>query len=132
MLHASCFCKAIEFELSGNLRAPRHCYCAYCTKFAGTSPASWVAVNRRDIKLNSQGAVTRFDSGGGIRCFCANCGSPVWFESKEDDELVMLPLGVLDDGDIPSPGMHIWVTSKPGWCAIHDELPQHEKGPDDS
>ena len=75
--------------------------------------------------------MTRFDSGGGIRCFCSSCGSPVWFESKEDEDIVMLPLGVLDDGNIPSPDMHIWVTSKPGWCAIHDELPQHDTYSDD-
>lgn len=85
---------------------------------------------KQDIRRKTDGAVTRFDSGGGIRCFCAACGSPVWFESKQDDDVVMIPLGALDNGRVPAPDMHIWVSSRPGWCAIHDELPQYETYPD--
>ena len=73
--------------------------------------------------------VARFNSGGGIRCFCGTCGSPVWFESLDHPEIVGIPLGVLDDGEIPSPEMHLWVQSKPQWCAINDHLPQHQQGP---
>lgn len=129
MIRASCLCGSIRFELAGELQAPRYCYCVHCTKFAGTSPASWIMARRRDIVRSTNGDVTRFDSGRGNRCFCTACGSPVWFESKDDDDVVMLPLGVLDDADIPPPRMHIWVSSKPGWCAIHDELPQYARGP---
>lgn len=130
MLSASCLCESIRFELHGALRAPRYCHCKHCTKFAGTSPASWIMARRRDLIRITGGAITRYDSGGGIRCFCTTCGSPLWFESKQRDDIVMLPLGVLDDGDVPSPGMHIWVASKPRWCVIHDGLPQYDRNPD--
>lgn len=129
MLSASCLCNSIRFEIHGELQEPRYCYCVHCTKFAGTSPASWARVNRHDIKLKKQGATTRFDSGRGYRCFCATCGSPVWFESKDSSDIVMLPMGVVDDGDVPAPDRHIWVSSKPRWCAIRDELPQHATSP---
>ena len=129
MRSASCLCESIRFELRGELQAPRYCYCVHCTKFAGTSPASWIMARRQDIHWTTRGTVTRFDSGGGIRCFCSTCGSPVWFESKEDLDTLMLPLGVLDAADVPPPRMHMWVSSKPQWCAIHDDLPQHQTNP---
>ncbi len=129
MIAASCLCESHRFELQGELRAPRFCYCIHCTKFAGTSPASWIMARRRDLVPITEGAISRYDSGRGIRCFCATCGSPLWFESKENDDVVMLPMGVLDDSDVASPDMHIWVDSKPAWCAIHDDLPQHATYP---
>ena len=73
--------------------------------------------------------VAKFNSGRGLRCFCSNCGSPVWFESLDYPEIVAIPLGVLDSGEIPAPEMHLWTQSKPTWCVINDELPQHETHP---
>lgn len=73
--------------------------------------------------------VSKFNSGRGIRCFCSQCGSPLWFESIDHPEIVAIPLGVLDNADVPAPDMHLWVKSKPDWCAINDELPQHDGNP---
>lgn len=132
MIRASCLCESTRFELRGELQAPRYCYCKHCTRFAGTSPATWIMAKRRDLVTITEGAITRYDSGGGIRCFCATCGSPLWFESKQNDDIVMLPMGVLDDGDVPPPEMHIWVASKPHWCTISDGLPRYDENPHQS
>lgn len=86
--------------------------------------------DRSKLALNSKASVKKFNSGKGLRCFCGNCGSPVWFESLDHAAIVAIPLGVLDDGDIPTPEMHIWTRSKPDWCAITDSLPQHETYPE--
>jgi hypothetical protein len=53
----------------------------------------------------------------------------VWFESLDYPEIVAIPLGVLDDGNIPTPEMHLWTQSKPDWCVINDTLPQHKTNP---
>ena len=74
--------------------------------------------------------IGRYDSGHGIRCFCKQCGSPVCFESKDFPGIMGVPLGVRDSGEIPQPEMHLWVNSKPEWCAINDDLPQFAEGPD--
>ena len=130
MNHGSCLCGTTKFTLRGELHSARYCHCTNCTKFAGTSPATWAIADSKLLELNSPEApVTRFDSGRGTRCFCAKCGSPVWFESHEHPEIVAIPLGVLDDGDIPAPRMHLWTRSKPGWCTINDNLPQHRTNP---
>ena len=73
--------------------------------------------------------VGRFNSGQGIRCFCQNCGSAVWFESIEFPDIVGIPLGAIDSGNPPPPEMHLWVSSKPDWCNILDTLPQHDTFP---
>jgi len=32
-------------------------------------------------------------------------------------------------GAIPAPEMHLWVKSRPDWCSILDDLPQHQADP---
>jgi len=131
MHQGSCLCGAISFSINGDLRSARYCYCSHCTKFAGTCPATWAITKTAKLKLADSGVrISKFNSGGGLRCFCAHCGSPVWFESLDYPEIVAIPLGVLDDDDIPAPKMHIWTRSKPGWCTIHDNLPQHDTNPE--
>jgi hypothetical protein len=75
------------------------------------------------------GPVSRYVSGRGIRCFCSACGSPLWFESRESSDILALPMGIFDEGDLPRPAMHIWTGSKPAWCEILDDLPRHETDP---
>jgi hypothetical protein len=84
---------------------------------------------KQQVTLTADGPLTKYDSGRGVRCFCSTCGSPVWFESKDYSDIVMIPLGVLDEGNIPAPDAHVFVGSKPGWCSIHDDLPQHDAHP---
>ncbi len=133
MMHGSCLCGAIAFTLDGELRAPRYCYCRHCTKLAGTAPAAWAMAKSANLDVTtSEKTLARYDSGRGLRCFCTRCGAPVWFESKDFPDIIAIPLGVLDDGEIPSPEVHIWVTSKPDWCNICDDLPQHSRYPEQS
>lgn len=131
MFTGSCMCNSIRFELSSELKSPRYCHCSNCVKFAGASPAAWAMANKNDLKVLSENvAVTKYNSGRGLRCFCQNCGCGVWFESLDFPEIVGIPLGIIDAGDIPRPVQHLWVNSKPDWCTINDELPQHEQGPE--
>ncbi|NKB35513.1 MAG: GFA family protein [Pseudomonadales bacterium] len=131
MFTGSCLCQAIRFELNGELSSPRYCHCNKCVKFSGTSPAAWAMATSAELSLvNPNAEVTKFNSGRGLRCFCSNCGSGVWFESIDFPEIVGIPLGVIDEGEIPTPEQHLWVNSKPDWCTINDELPQREQGPE--
>jgi len=130
MIDCSCLCKKITFQLDGNLQSVRLCYCTNCRKFAGTSPAAWAMANSADLSSPRDAAVGRFDSGKGIRCFCLDCGSPLWFESKDYPGIVGIPLGVVDTGDIPEPEKHLWVQSNPAWCSIIDDKPKFVGGPD--
>lgn len=132
MIQGACLCGATAFRLDGALYSVRYCHCASCRKFSGTSPAAWAMADATKLTVTSSRApIGRFNSGSGIRCFCSECGSPTWFESLDYPNIVGIPLGALDDsgGVIPKPEMHLWVQSKPKWCAILDELPQYRQGP---
>ncbi len=132
-VEGSCLCGAVTFVLRGELTAVRRCWCTNCRKFSGTSPATWAMAKTAGMTRQGEKHVGRFDSGRGIRCFCRACGAPVWFESIEYPDIVGIPLGVIDRGEIPPPEMELWVRSKPDWCPSDGEgLPQFDRGPESS
>lgn len=130
MSEGSCLCGGVTFEVRGGILNPRYCHCANCRKFAGTAPAAWAMVRTEDFVLTSPEAhVTRYDSGGGLRVFCATCGSSLWYEPKGLDEYRGVALGAFDSGHVPAPTMHLWTKSKASWVSIADGLTQHETFP---
>ena len=131
MIQGSCLCGANRFELNGELRDARYCHCENCRKFSGTSPAAWAMADSASLELQP-GPLGRYNSGQGIRNFCTQCGSAILFESIDYPEIVAIPLGVIDRGNIPAPVMHLWAGSEPGWCTLSDDLPSYEQGPPES
>ena len=131
LLQGSCLCRAVCFTLSGSVTAVRYCHCANCRKFAGTSPAAWGMAQTTQLKITTlDSKIGKYNSGRGSRCFCSNCGSPLWFESIEHPKMLAIPLGVLDNDRLPAPEQHIWTQSNPSWCSINDDLPQHPNYPE--
>jgi hypothetical protein len=130
MLKGRCLCGRVSFEIHGAIHSARYCHCATCRKFSGTACAAWGVIQANHlIVTGAESGVTRFDSGGGLRAFCSSCGSPLWYEPANVPAFRGIPLGVIDEGDIPTPEMHVWMKSKVSWASIEDELPRHETHP---
>lgn len=130
MSRGSCLCKKVSIEIRGAIHNARFCHCSNCRKFSGTAFAAWGLVETRHFIVNAASSdVTRYDSGGGLRAFCSSCGSPLWYEPANVPAFRGVPLGVVDEGDVPTPGMHVWTKSKAAWASIDDTLPQHDTHP---
>ncbi len=130
MMKGTCLCKSVSFEINGTVHNGRYCHCSNCRKFSGTAYAAWGLVpTEQFIVTPSEGGVTRYDSGGGLRAFCSTCGSPLWFEPAGLPQYRGIPLGAIDDRDVPAPLMHVWTKSKAPWVTVADDLPQHETHP---
>jgi hypothetical protein len=79
-MKGSCLCKAVSFDISGTVHNGRYCHCSNCRKFSGTAYAAWGLVPTEQFSVTpSEGGVTKYDSGGGLRAFCSTCVA-TWFE----------------------------------------------------
>ncbi len=130
MINGSCLCGAVSFTIDGSINSARFCHCGKCRKFSGSSAGVWASAERSQLSVSTQeSSVSKFDSGAGLRCFCRHCGSPVWFESKDYADLVMIPLGALDSGEVSAPDMRIFMASKATWDHPDEELVWHDTVP---
>ena len=129
-MKGSCLCKAVSFEIDGTVHNARYCHCSNCRKFSGTAYAAWGLVPTAQFAVTpTDSGVTKFDSGGGLRVFCSTCGSPLWYEPAGLPQYRGIPLGAIDDRDVPTPQMHLWTQSKAPWVSVTDDLPQHATHP---
>jgi len=124
----SCLCRAVRFEVSGELQPIEICYCKQCRKAQGGAMATNIPVRREQFRV-TQGLsrLQEFESTSGkFRAFCSRCGSPLYSRLAANPRVMRLRAGALD-GELPvRPALHAFVGSKADWWSINDELPQFD------
>jgi hypothetical protein len=125
MIHGSCLCGAVCFELDGRAQFINFCHCSMCRKAHGSAFGSFLHADGTLFRwLSGQSSIRSYESSpGNFRSFCQICGSrlPV-LEDKGTH--VIIPAGALDDDPIVRPIVHIHTAAKAPWYAIEDTLPQ--------
>ncbi len=131
MLHGSCLCGGIRYEINGKLADALNCHCSMCRKAQGAAFRSRARVRTADFRLISGEELLTFyqSSPGTHRGFCRACGSPIVSKFDADPSVLGLPLGALDDDPGLRPRLHVYVASKAPWFTITDDLPQFAERP---
>jgi hypothetical protein len=139
VLHGTCLCGGVKFEITGPLLRVLNCHCSRCRKQHGAAFRSRARVRIEDFRwIEGEELVKYYESSPGfLRGFCGQCGSPIvnrpgpnWkFASVYPFAMSEfgIPLGILDDDPEVRPERHIFVGSKAPWFEITDDLPQHEE-----
>ena len=130
MIHGSCLCGQVRFELDGALEFINHCHCSMCRKVHGAAFGTFLHADGRGFHWTAgESLVERYPSSpGNYRAFCRICGSNMPVLENGDTE-VIVPAGALDDDPGIRPIVHIHVASKAPWHAITDALPQYPAYP---
>jgi len=126
MHQGSCLCGAIRFTIDADIRRFHHCHCQTCRKVHATvyGSSALVEASHFQISSGSESIASYESSPGKVRYFCSQCGTHVFARSARDANDIILRLGTLD-GDLGIKAMgHIWVSHKPDWYDITDDLPQ--------
>jgi hypothetical protein len=133
VIHGSCLCGAVRFQLDGAPQFINHCHCSMCRKVHGAAFGSFLHADGRGFRwLSGEAQVQGYNSSpGNVRAFCKNCGSnmPVL---EDEGAHVIIPAGSLDDDPHIRPIVHIHTASKAPWFEITDALPQFAAFPPES
>lgn len=130
MIHGSCLCGKVTFQLAAQPQLINFCHCSMCRKATGSAFGSFLHADGETFKwLSGETAITQFQSSANnLRSFCSACGSivPVL---EADGAHVIIPAGSLDNDPGVRPIVHIFVGSKAPWFDISDSLPQFAEFP---
>ncbi|PZX58554.1 GFA family protein [Cereibacter changlensis] len=121
-LRASCLCGALRFTLPGPAGEITACHCRQCRTLSGHSAASFDAEEASLQWEDRQGLAEYRTAGGGVRGFCAGCGSSLWFRAA--DGAFSVEAGCIDGPTDGRLARHIHVADKGGYHALDDGLPQ--------
>jgi hypothetical protein len=118
-----CLCGQVRYEVRGPLRDIVACHCSQCRRTTGHFMASTAAQKAHITFVRDEGLKWYQSSDEARRGFCANCGSPLFWDGKGKDYLAIAAGGL----DVPT-GLkierHIFVADKSDYYAIDDGLPQ--------
>jgi hypothetical protein len=127
MIHGSCLCGAIAWEVEPPLERMTHCHCSMCRKEHGAAFATYVAGAATTFRwVRGEDLIRRYEAPPALaRPFCSRCGSVV--AGAPQGGRVFMPAGNLDDDPVARPVVHIFTGSKACWHEIHDGVAQHEE-----
>jgi len=135
MASGKCLCGSFSYTVDGPLGDVRYCHCSQCRRGNGTAFSANVRVHRSQWSLEGPAdQITEYEfRPGKLKAFCSSCGSPLYARSADDPSDIRIRLGALDGRlDVNVTG-HVWTSSKSGWYAIEDSLPQYPEAiPPDS
>ncbi len=123
----SCLCRAVRYEVRGDLAPIQVCYCGDCRKAQGAAFGSNIPVATANLTLLSgEDELRAYESSPGKeRVFCGRCGSPVFSRLASKPEVVRLRAGTLDEPVSTKIGFHFHVESKADWWPISDDAPTY-------
>jgi hypothetical protein len=126
MLHGSCLCGKVRYEIRGEPLIMYYCHCGTCRKATGSAFATNIALRTEDLQIVAgREALASFESSPNKRrYFCSGCGSPIYSHGEATRGIVSVRCGTLDDDPAVRPAVHGYVASKASWYDIHDDLPQ--------
>lgn len=126
----SCHCGEIEYRVPEALGDVRYCYCQTCRKLNGTAFSAVALVSSEDFELvrGDESRMLRYESSKDkFRYHCHRCFAPIFVRLAGHPEQVRIRLGLLNfDPEVNVVG-HIWVSQKPSWYTITDDLPQTDE-----
>ena len=122
----SCKCKAVSFEVRGEILWSGYCHCHDCRKATSAPVSAFVIFKKEDVHWTGSKPKVYQSSEKVTRTFCEMCGSPVAYQTTDAPERIDLYTGLFEDAETLLPTDHIWTASKLPWLNIQDNLPRRE------
>ncbi|MEG3176942.1 GFA family protein [Sphingomonas sp. RB3P16] len=123
MIHGSCLCGAVAFEISGLPRSLSYCHCSRCRKAEGVFAAVLIGAAEDFHLIRGEGQIARIppqEPWTHARAFCRACGSALG--ELQSGSIYVVAASALDDDPGLRPTAHLNVASKPAWYEIDDDL----------
>lgn len=117
-------CGGVRYELSEPLLGAIYCHCKRCQRRNGTgysvnaltAPGSYRTVAGEQLLASWDPG-----DGGWVKSFCSRCGSHVFTTNPENQEMVGIRMGTLDEDPGIRPGVHQFTAYAAPWAPVPDD-----------
>lgn len=124
-----CLCGAVRYRLASAPFDAGWCHCRTCQLNSGSPAMAFASVPVADYVVEQGtdrvGSVRSSDFGH--RCFCRDCGTPLYMEDDVAATTRDVSLATLDDPAQVPPDFHIFYASRIAWAPASDELPRYDR-----
>lgn len=127
MIHGGCLCGKLRFAINGRIDRVYLCHCEMCRKAQGALFTANGIIDRNQFHWTSDASTLKQyeSSSGKFRCFCEECGSPIYKYIDNLTDTLIVRLGSLDDFQEINPTAHIWFQEKVSCYDLLDHIPKY-------
>lgn len=133
VFEGQCQCGEVTYRVAGQSLTLFACHCAECQKQSSSAfgMALWVRKSAVELLSGSLHSwVRRTPNGRQMVCqFCPVCGSRIFHQVTDQEEIISIKPGTLNDTKWLRPVGHIWSQSVQPWvdfeagCLVYPENP---------
>jgi hypothetical protein len=120
-----CLCRAVTYEYTGAPLWVLHCHCESCRRQTSSAVATFVGLERAQVRFTGAAPAVYESSPGVRRSFCGRCGAPIAYESDRVPGEIHLYAGTLADPAALAPSRHVFVAEQLPWFEVADDLPRY-------
>jgi len=129
-IEGHCLCGAVEFLITREPVWCGHCHCEDCRRCVGSAVATFIGCDKTFFSL-IKGELKTFESSPGVtRSFCANCGTPVAYESEKLPGEIHILLGALSHPEAYTPQLEVFCKEKLPWLDLRVDGPAFDTLPE--
>jgi hypothetical protein len=123
MLHGTCLCGGVRFEVDASPESLRYCHCTSCKKLSGGAGTVNFGVPPSAIRiLEGEDLLQRFTpEGGSTKTFCRSCGANLFGGGWPDTERASVRVTTIEEPVDAKIGAHIYVRSLAPWESLADD-----------
>ena len=123
MLHGSCLCRGVRFEVDEPFERVVVCHCTSCKKLAGGGATTNGRAKREAIRIVAGEELLRTyqPDEGSAKTFCSVCGSNLFGAGWPESSHASVRLPAIDDPFDEKPTAHIFVQSVAPWETLADD-----------
>lgn len=126
-----CLCGQIIFKAQEIPEVVFNCHCSRCRTSHGADYATQAFAVRDSLEfISGKDKLKEYESTGGIRTFCSNCGSRLMNYAKEGGDYLSVAIACLDDTYEGKAVANCFANDKAPWHTINEEIPSFETFPD--
>ena len=130
-LTGGCFCGAVRFEATGEVRMRGQCLCATCQKVSGGGGNFFLGMMASGFRY-TQGAPRSYQAheAAPIRDCCETCGVHLAARSPRAPDGIIVKVGALDDpGAFNRPDFVVWTEDMQPFHALLENVPAYPRFP---
>jgi len=124
----NCLCKAVKYDISGDIKKVVNCHCNLCRSMNGSAFSSYAVVLTDEFQITSGKTKSFSITEQSKKYFCEQCGTPIFNRNPKYAELTMVYLGTLTEENMPKPDVNIYCESELNWSSDLGGIPKFKQG----
>ena len=125
VLEGGCLCWNIRYRSERPPVFVSHCHCQRCRRHSGSLFMTHMGLPVDGFSWLKAKPTYWHSTKVFHRGFCSRCGSTIAGLHLEEPDIIVVPVGSLDDAEKVMPDRHIMTESQISWLKIDDDSPRY-------